>query len=53
MQMLGGNENKGTGSAPQQQKAPQSAPAQQQAAQPPQKAPMAEPDFNFDSDIPF
>jgi single-strand DNA-binding protein len=45
MQMLGGNENKGTDSAPQQQKAPQSAPAQQ----PQQKAP----NFDFDDDIPF
>jgi single-strand DNA-binding protein len=47
MQMLGGNENKGTGSAPQQQKAP--------AQQPQQKspAPMKDPDFDFDDDIPF
>ena len=48
MQMLGGNENKGTGSAPQQQKAPAPQSAQQKAP-----APMAKPDFDFDSDVPF
>jgi single-strand DNA-binding protein len=50
LQMLGGNENKGTGSAPQQQKAPQSAPAQQAQKAP---APMKDPDFDFDDDMPF
>ena len=55
MQMLGGNENKGTGSAPQQ--TPQQAPPQQQgqasAPQAQSKPPMKEPDFDFDDDIPF
>ena len=55
MQMLGGNENKGTSSAPQQ--TPQQAPPQQQGqASPPQaqsKAPMKEPDFDFDDDVSF
>jgi single-strand DNA-binding protein len=48
MQMLGGNENKGTGSAPQQQKAPAQQQPQQKAP-----APMKDPDFDFDDSIPF
>ena len=47
MQMLGGNESKGSGSAP-QQPAPQQPKPQQQAQKPP-----GEPDFNFDDSIPF
>ena len=51
MQMLGGKgQSNQSQSHTQQQRAPQQ---QQQQQRPQQQAPMAEPDFDFDDDIPF